>query len=143
MNEIGLVSVSIVCISSACTFLFLVTTERPADPCNPSPCGPNSHCRVTYNGGHACTCLPDYYGNPPDCRPECVISKDCDKDKACIKQKCRDPCPGVCGIDALCEVRDHNPICFCPKHLTGDPFVRCVPFPDRKYFWENSVALLW
>ncbi|XP_047739044.1 uncharacterized protein LOC108675679 isoform X2 [Hyalella azteca] len=107
-----------------------ITTEKPRDPCNPSPCGPNAHCRVTFNGRYDCTCLPDYFGQPPDCRPECVVSKDCPNDKACIKQKCRDPCPGVCGIDALCEVRDHNPICFCPKHLTGDPFTRCVPFKD-------------
>ncbi|KAF2350556.1 EGF-like domain [Trinorchestia longiramus] len=107
-----------------------ITTERPVDPCNPSPCGPNSHCQVSYTGGHDCTCLPDYFGSPPDCRPQCVVSKDCPNDKACIKQKCRDPCPGVCGVEALCEVRDHNPICFCPKHLTGDPFTRCVPFKD-------------
>lgn len=111
---------------------FLVIPEVKVDPCNPSPCGPNSECRVR-NGNYVCSCKQNYFGNPPDCRPECVVNSDCDDDKACVRQKCIDPCPGICGIDALCEVKNHNPICFCPSHLTGDPFVRCIPFKDRKY----------
>lgn len=118
---------------------FLVTTERPVDPCNPSPCGPNSECRVR-NRDYICSCRPNYFGNPPDCRPECVVNSDCDDEEACVRQKCVDPCPGICGVDALCEVKNHNPICFCPTHLTGDPFVRCIPFRDRKYFLNIYIC---
>lgn len=60
------------------------------------------------------------------CRPECLLNNDCPVTKACIKRKCVDPCPGVCGVDALCEVVNHNPICYCPKELTGDPFLQCI-----------------
>jgi hypothetical protein len=92
-------------------------------PCNPSPCGNYAECRPVNNQA-VCSCLPGYYGTP--CRPECVASSDCPKNKACVNQKCVDPCPGTCGIGANCVVKDHNPICSCPGSLTGDPFVRCT-----------------
>lgn len=96
------------------------------DPCHPSPCGPNSQCR-NVNSQAVCSCLPEYTGAPPNCRPECVINSECPQDRACHKFKCRDPCNGVCGIDAECKVINHNPICNCPPKLTGDPFIRCYP----------------
>lgn len=64
-------------------------------------------------------------GSPPTCRPECVTSTDCPQNQACIKQKCKDPCPGTCGINAKCQVINHNPICTCKAGFTGDPFVTC------------------
>lgn len=100
--------------------------ERPpTNPCEPSPCGPNSLCRI--NKGHAvCSCRPNYNGAPPNCRPECLVSSECNLNQACINQKCKDPCPGTCGISARCQVINHNPICSCPAHYVGDPFVQCV-----------------
>ena len=111
-----------------------IVTEPPQreDPCNPSPCGPNAECR-NVNGEPKCSCLPGYFGRPPNCRPECVANSDCISTLACIRQKCTDPCPGTCGINALCEVTNHNPICYCPKDMTGDPFIRCFPHPVCKY----------
>ncbi|KAF4526820.1 hypothetical protein B566_EDAN018173, partial [Ephemera danica] len=106
-------------------------TEPPIrrhEPCSPSPCGPNSQCRVV-NLQAVCSCLPNYVGSPPACRPECVVSSECPADKACINQKCRDPCPNTCGIGAHCTVKNHNPICACPASFTGDPFIRCSPIP--------------
>lgn len=100
------------------------------NPCQPSPCGPNSQCRET-NGQAVCSCLPTYVGSPPSCRPECVVSSECPLDKACINQKCQDPCPGTCGINARCEVRNHSPICSCKVDNTGDPFIRCYPLPRK------------
>lgn len=44
-------------------------------------------------------CKSTYEG----CRPECVLSSDCPSDKACIRNKCKDPCPGVCGLNAECS----------------------------------------
>ena len=94
-----------------------------SQPCTPSPCGPYGECRVV-NSQAVCSCLPGYFGNP--CRPECSVSSDCPPSLHCVNQKCRDPCPGVCGVGAVCVVRDHNPICSCPNGLTGDPFIRCL-----------------
>lgn len=99
-------------------------TEPPRDVCSPSPCGPNSQCRDVNN--HAvCSCISGYVGSPPNCRPECVVSSDCPQNQACVNQRCRDPCPGTCGIDAICQVVNHNPICSCPPSYEGDPFIRC------------------
>lgn len=55
-----------------------------------------------------------------------MVSADCAQDKACIAQKCADPCPGTCGLNARCQVVNHNPICSCSPGFTGDPFVRCL-----------------
>lgn len=93
-------------------------------PCNPNPCGPNSICRES-NGHAVCTCAPEFLGSPPLCRPECTLSSDCRPNEACTNQKCKDPCPGTCGIRARCVVVNHNPVCSCPERHTGDPFVRC------------------
>lgn len=104
--------------------MFHIATQGPANPCLPSPCGPNSLCKEIK--GHAvCTCQPNFVGSPPSCRPECVVSSDCSQDKACINQRCADPCPGTCGQNARCQVVNHNPICSCPSGFTGDPFLRC------------------
>lgn len=104
--------------------VFIVQAE-PQNPCQPSPCGPFSICREV-NGHAVCSCQQNYIGNPPGCRPECTISADCFQDKACIGQKCKDPCPGTCGLNAKCQVVNHNPICSCPPGYTGDPFLRCL-----------------
>lgn len=102
-------------------------------PCEPSPCGPYSNCREV-NGHAVCSCQPSYIGTPPSCRPECMISADCPLDKACIKQKCQDPCPGTCGINARCQVVNHNPICSCTAGFTGDPFVRCIQEESKLHY---------
>jgi hypothetical protein len=97
----------------------------PVDPCNPSPCGPNARCD---NG--ACTCLPEYQGDPyRGCRPECVLNSDCSRDKACIRNKCNDPCPGTCGQNAECSVINHIPTCSCISGYIGNAFVLCSPIP--------------
>ena len=96
----------------------------PPDPCRPSPCGMNSRCSVLNNRA-LCTCLPEYLGSPPNCRPECLISSECPFDKACINKKCVDPCPGTCGYNARCRVTNHSPICSCLNGYVGDPFSNC------------------
>lgn len=101
------------------------------NPCYPSPCGLNSQCREL-NQHAVCSCLPDYVGAPPNCRPECVVSSECAQDMSCINQKCKDPCPGTCGQNARCQVVNHNPICSCVLGFTGDPFVRCIKVEERK-----------
>lgn len=85
--------------------------------------------------------MPSYIGSPPSCRPECSINTDCPTSQACIQQKCRDPCPGSCGIGALCSVSRHTPICTCPDGYTGDAFTVCNLKPPGKFiinFTRNS-----
>lgn len=110
------------------------------DVCYPSPCGPNSECR-NLNGSPSCSCLSTYIGAPPNCRPECTISSECMSNKACIRQKCIDPCPGSCGTYATCNVINHTPICTCPLGYSGDPFTICqpAPTPPRK---KNDNCLI-
>lgn len=108
--------------------------ERPrpsGNPCVPSPCGPLSDCRVV-GDSPACSCLPNYIGRAPNCRPECVISAECSANKACINQRCSDPCVGACGVHTLCTVLNHNSVCQCDQGYTGDPFTSCTEIPQRK-----------
>lgn len=117
-----------------------IPQERPT-PCMPSPCGSNAVCREQ-NGAGSCTCLPDYMGNPYEgCRPECVLSSDCPSDRACIRSKCQDPCPGTCGTNADCQVVNHLPSCSCRPGYTGDPFRSCRPQPVQCKICECAPTL--
>lgn len=112
-------------------------SEQPVetDPCNPSPCGPNAKCD---NG--ICTCIPEYQGDPYNgCRPECVLSNDCPRDKACIRNKCIDPCPGTCGQNAECAVVNHVPICTCIPGYEGNAFIICSKKQGR-LLYQNLQA---
>lgn len=95
-----------------------------SNPCVPSPCGPNAECRNIGNTP-SCSCLINFIGSPPNCRPECSIHSDCPSDRACINSKCQDPCPGSCGVSASCNVLNHIPICTCLEGYIGDPFTSC------------------
>lgn len=85
----------------------------PSDPCNPSPCGSNGQCRVI---GKVASCV----------YPECIINQDCPRDKACFAQKCQDPCRDVCGLNAICQVVNHNAVCSCPPGYYGEPKQQCI-----------------
>lgn len=112
-------------------YYFIIAEEvQPKDVCFPSPCGANSKCREV-NGQAVCSCLEKYIGTPPACRPECVVSSECSQNKACINQKCTDPCPGTCGLNARCEAINHSPICSCQTGYTGEPFTRCFLIPGN------------
>lgn len=111
------------------TFISAIITEK-LNPCQPSPCGPNSQCKEV-NEQAVCSCLPTYFGSPPNCRPECVVSSECNFDRVCSNHKCIDPCPGPCGLNSKCQVINHSPICTCSPGQTGDPFIRCYPLPRK------------
>lgn len=100
-------------------------TYLPSSPCEPSPCGMHSICREQNNAG-MCQCLPGYFGNPYEgCRVECILNSDCSSNRACVNSKCRDPCPGTCGHNAMCQVINHLPNCECLYGYTGDPYTLC------------------
>lgn len=109
-----------------------IPKEQDATPCNPSPCGPNAECRER-NGAGACFCHAGFEGNPYDgsvgCRRECDTSADCADKLACVRYKCVDPCIGICGTYAICNVENHVPTCTCPTGYTGDPFRACKQAP--------------
>lgn len=94
-------------------------------PCSPSPCGSNAICKELRGAG-ACVCLPDYTGNPYEgCRPECVVNSDCATNLACIQNKCQNPCSNICGLNAVCNVVDHDPKCHCLPGFNGNPYQSC------------------
>lgn len=75
--------------------------------------------------------MKGYIGTPPGCHPECVISSECSNNRACLNQKCVDPCIDACGTNTVCKVINHSPICNCKHLYTGDPFSRCNPLPRK------------
>lgn len=99
--------------------------EPVRNPCVPSPCGPNSQCQV-HGNSPSCSCLTNFIGSPPNCRPECVSNSECSYHLTCVGMKCKDPCPGLCASNALCQVISHTPRCTCPPGYSGDPFTQCV-----------------
>lgn len=113
--------------------------DEVRDPCYPSPCGLYSQCRNS-NGVPSCSCLTNYIGSPPNCKPECNINSECLSDKACIREKCIDPCPGSCGISATCNVINHTPICTCREGHIGDPFTSCRPAPPPRKAEISTVT---
>ena len=107
--------------------------ETPRRPCSPSPCGSNAICKER-NGAGSCTCLANYTGDPyTGCRPECVLSSDCPRDRACVNNRCVDPCVSTCGVNAQCQVINHAPSCSCLASFTGNALVSCQPIPPVSY----------
>ncbi|XP_052567570.1 delta-like protein C isoform X3 [Culex pipiens pallens] len=99
-----------------------------AQGCARGPCGVGAMCQETSGGRPVCSCPAGYSGNPlTQCiRAECLDHSECIRsDQACRDGKCINPCNGVCGINANCEVRNHVPVCSCPRGMSGDPFVSC------------------
>lgn len=117
------------------TFYSIETVPSLTNPCQPSPCGPNSVCREN-NGQAVCSCSPEYLGSPPGCRPECVVNAECASDRVCVNLKCVNPCPDPCGRNADCRVINHYPICSCQQEYTGDAYSICFPAP-RVYFHKR------
>lgn len=111
------------------------------NPCMPSPCGGNSQCRVV-DHRPVCSCLPGMLGAPPNCRPECLIHADCPNRLACIGSKCKDPCVGSCGFNALCNVVNHQPVCSCQQGYHGDPFSGCSLGKLSYSLWNTFLGYL-
>lgn len=106
--------------------------DEPAQPCNPSPCGANTICKER-NGVGSCKCVPDYFGDPyVGCKPECIVNTDCAREKTCVNNKCKDPCPGLCGLNAICQTQNHKPSCSCINGFTGDPYSSCYEPPRER-----------
>lgn len=114
-------------------YLVPSTSRNPTNPCVPSPCGPNSQCKVAGTQA-ACSCIQNYKGRPPNCRPECTLNAECPSNLACKNEQCIDPCPGSCGTNALCSVVTHNSVCTCVVGYEGDPTTNCIPITSKTFF---------
>lgn len=112
-------------------FLEPIAPKPPSNPCIPNPCGPSAICQV-HGETPSCSCLQNYIGRPPNCRPECTINTECEGNLACQNDRCVDPCPGSCGAYATCVVVHHTPVCTCVPGYTGDPFTICSQIIERK-----------
>ena len=53
----------------------------------------------------------------------CQSDDECPFDKACHNTACVDPCN--CGINAICQVINHKPLCYCPPGYSGNPEIEC------------------
>lgn len=105
----------------------IIEEPKQRDFCSTNPCGLNTECNSL---SHECRCIAEYQGNPYEpngCRPECSNNVECARNRACLRNKCVDPCIGTCGVQAICEVVNHIPVCSCESGFTGDPFSLCRP----------------
>lgn len=89
----------------------------------------------------ACSCLANYIGRAPNCRPECTISAECPGNLACQNERCVDPCPGSCGANADCNVIKHRSVCSCRGGYTGDPFAGCIVIQSKKVVGVFRIML--
>ncbi|KAK0172481.1 hypothetical protein PV328_005793 [Microctonus aethiopoides] len=62
----------------------------------------------------------------------CSNDTECLNSEKCIGKRCMDPCPGLCGIDAICKVIKHTMTCSCFKCYEGNPYIRCTPYLGLK-----------
>lgn len=131
---------SIKIIKSFSRIYKITVIEPPKTPCSPTPCGINAICKER-NGAGSCSCVPEYYGDPyVECRPECIMNSDCPKNRACINQRCKDPCPGTCGLNAECHILNHSPACICIQGYTGNPQSSCyLPPPSKNCYHCDNI----
>lgn len=120
--------------------VYPVVERAPINPCHPSPCGPNSVCRPQ-NADAICSCLPNYIGRAPNCRPECTMDSDCPTTLACICDKCQNPCNGACAPNSHCTVLYHRAHCLCDDGFTGDPYTGCSPPILCKNLFEKCCSV--
>ena len=96
----------------------------------------NITCYRTYST----TCRPRLYKMAQKHDPKFMITFF----KACVDLHCEDPCfrpTQVCGSGADCNVKNHTPVCSCPKGFTGDPFQSCRRFTREDLCNPNPCGL--
>ena len=97
--------------------------------CANNPCHRTAQCQ-NVPGSFKCHCRENQVGDPYktgcEIKAECLTNNDCANTAACENGKCVDPCYEHCGQGAECVVRNHNPVCSCPRRWTGDPRVKCT-----------------
>jgi hypothetical protein len=113
--------------------------------CSSGTCGQNAQCSII-GGRPVCSCFRGYLGDPLSLckRAECLDNSECRGHLTCRNGRCIDPCEGTCGANAICNAKNHLPVCSCPAGYTGDPFSHCRHFDPCKYLKcrkENQVEV--
>ena len=67
----------------------------------------------------------------------CQSDPECPTDKACHNTRCVDPCN--CGINAICQVINHKPLCYCPPGYSGNPEIECQK--RKLIFIKNKLKI--
>ena len=117
-----------------CPSLTACINNKCQNPCTAiEPCTAPAECRVLPNysvRSMVCVCPSGYISSGSGtCKPiiinaDCRRDSDCTPEKACINALCKDPC--ACGTNAVCNIRDHKPICSCLPGYDGNPEAHCV-----------------
>ncbi|XP_076233117.1 uncharacterized protein LOC143178381 [Calliopsis andreniformis] len=109
-----------------CNYQLRILNSGNIGGCETYTCGVNARCTIS-DGRPVCSCMNLHMGDPLSrcTRVECQINEDCSDSKVCTNNRCINPCDGLCGINAICETRNHVPTCYCPPEMTGDPFAVC------------------
>ncbi|CAL4131658.1 unnamed protein product [Meganyctiphanes norvegica] len=100
-------------------------------------CATGAQC-TPQNHEATCTCNVNLVGNPysgkgnSGCH-QCLSDDDCQEDKKCSDDKnCIDPCLNYCKPDNVtCTVKDHSPLCTCPKDLKPATETLCQFIADE------------
>ena len=61
----------------------------------------------------------------------CKSDSECPLTQACINRDCVDPCPlERCGINAICNAKNHRAVCSCPPGYRPDPdpHIKCKQY---------------
>lgn len=130
---------------------------------SPTACGNEALCSAI-NHQPFCSCLPKHTGNPKiECKlMECIVDVDCGlnqicqgykcqqgcrsdsncrSDQSCISLNCIDPClfADVCGENALCHTKSHQPYCSCLPNYEGNPTIRCLLSAQNETFCSSDA----
>ena len=99
-------------------------------------CGFNAQCEIREEGSSvSCKCMNGYLGDPQTgCRPECILSSECEGNEACLDKRCQDPCASTCGVNAKCSVVNHFAVCTCQESYSGNPFKICTKIDDSTFY---------
>ena len=99
-------------------------------------CGFNAQCEIREEGSSvSCKCMKGYLGDPQTgCRPECILSSECEGNEACLDKRCQDPCASTCGVNAKCSVVNHFAVCTCQESYSGNPFKICTKIDDSTFY---------
>ena len=78
--------------------------------------------------------------------PECKVDSDCPKLLSCSRNRCIDPCQGICGYNSECTVINHKPRCTCLPNCVGNPVRGCICQREKgmheKLFQPSLLLLL-
>lgn len=96
--------------------------------CASDTCGPQTEC-YGINHNPVCECLPGYSGNPKlGCNViGCKSDSECPSEKACINQKCENPCEQQpCITKEICRAYNHKAECSCPPGTISGLYGACM-----------------